>query len=137
MTLQEFMNIGCDRDIDTYDTKWDVIVTICRIDDEGFKDAIKNDTDPDYYRFCRFVYTHVHFVKMISEYEALCEWTEFVDTYREVLRNFAEKYWYSMPTSDEGFELEWIKELHSYLAGNISNDMYKELTDALDSQFCV
>ncbi len=132
MTIQEYMNYNDISDIDTYDTDYDAVVTVCRISDAEFDKEIKDGDN--YYRFCKFIYNNVEVSHGVQgSDEAVCKWTEFINKYKEVFKSFAKEYWrIGCPSEQHDFEYKWINEIHSYLAGNISDKMYGELTDDLE-----
>lgn len=138
MKLRDFLEVT-KKDFDVADTYFNTSVTCCYIEKEDFdKYAHKTGKNADnYYRFCQFVYDNVEVDVFASDVDnPVCKFTSFVEEYYSVFRDFASINWYqnvldNIETLDD-FNYEWIKEIHSWLGGYVTDKSYKELTDALE-----
>ena len=126
MTLYEFMKMS-ECDYDTYDVDFDTIVTVCLPDEDDNLDA--------YGKFCFEIIKKVEVLKVIDS-GLIVDWSGFIKRNIEQLREFADEYWYNNYEDDEDeFVYQWINEIHAYLAGYVSEDIYEkfvELVETLD-----
>ena len=121
MTLYEFIRME-NADFDTYDTVFDAEVTVC----------VPCDEENDYYdKFYNFILKHVEFVEKTSEYECTAEWTKFIVNNIDVFRMAARRMWReeTVPKSEDDLIYEWIMEIHSWLAGYVSETEYAEFME--------
>ena len=120
MTLYDFI-LQEQGDFDTYDTVFDVCVTVCEPYeyDEGegkqyydiFNDLIMKNVEVDYKK---------------SDYECICKWNDFIEKNIETFRKAADELWYHTPKNDDDLIYEWIKEINSWMAGYVSESVYKK-----------
>lgn len=123
MTLYDFVRME-DTDFDTYDTVFDVEVTVCVPYDDS---EITEWHD----KFYNFIIKHVEFKEKTSECECTAEWTNFITDNLEVFREAANDMWYDdrVPDDDDDLIYEWIKEIHSWLAGYVSEVEYQKFME--------
>ena len=120
MTLYEFMKMS-ECDYDTYDVDFDAIVTVCLPDEDGNLDA--------YGKFCFEIIKKVEVLKQ-TDIGLIVDWSGFIKRNVEQLREFADEYWYNNYEDDEDeFVYQWINEIHAYLAGYVSEDIYEKLVE--------
>lgn len=114
MTLYELLEITNDT-YDTYDTVFDAVVTVDWIEEEK-----------DFYdRFCRGIIKFVTVVKKSGD-GLICEWSDFITRNLAIFKKFAKEYWYIQYEDDEDeFIYQWITELHNWMGGYVSEDIYK------------
>ena len=125
MKLYELMKLS-EGDYDTYDTVYDACVTVCYIDEE--------DAEDNYDKFCINIMKKVKVVRIIPGSHLVCEWANLIQNNMEKFREFAEKHWNNQYEDDEDeFIYQWIKEIHYYLAGYVSEDLYDTLVEFVDS----
>ena len=124
MTLYEFMKMS-ECDYDTYDVDFDAVVTVCL----PYED---NDLDA-YDKFCFEIIKKVDVVK-ITDTGLIVDWSGFIKRNIEQLRDFADEYWYNnYADDDDEFIYQWINEVHAYLAGYVSGDIYKKLVELVET----
>lgn len=124
MTLYEFMKMS-ECDYDTYDVDFDAIVTVCLPDEDDDLDA--------YSKFCFEIIKKVNVVKVIDT-GLIVDWSGFIKRNIEQLREFTDEYWYNNYADDEDeFVYQWINEIHAYLAGYVSEDIYKKLVELVET----
>ena len=120
MTLFEYLELqqGGWISADTYDTDYDIIVTIdADIDD-------KDNEDP-YYQFTFGLLRSVE-IESIGKDTLTCKWSKFITDNMELFKAFAKEYWVNQYEDDEEeFIYQWIREIHYYLAGYVGNSTYK------------
>lgn len=123
MTLYDFIRME-DTDFDTYDTVFDAEVTVCVPYDDS-------EITEWYDKFYNFIIKHVEFKEKISEYECTAEWTNFITDNLEIFREAANDMWYDDRVPDDNDDLiyEWIKEIHSWLAGYVSEAEYQKFME--------
>jgi len=127
LTLTEFFK-QWDGDVDTTDEIYDV--TICCVSSENYS---FNSNDPCD-RFSKYIYDNVKVLWAKPDKDiVVCDWSGFIDDRYYDLREFMQKNWnFEIPEDDEElFHVEWMKEIHGFLAGNANDDMYKELLSYL------
>lgn len=113
MTLMDLVKIK--GGIDTYDIKYDI--TVCC--EEPYQVGGYGD------EFTKYVYDNV---EVTDAKNNICDWTKFVNDNKAALKEFSNRNWRGgIPDDNDNFEYEWIKEIHLYLAGYVSNSEYKEL----------
>ena len=128
MTLYDFI-LQEQGDFDTYDTVFDVCVTVCEPYeyDEGeekqyydiFNDLIMKNVEVDYKK---------------SDYECICKWNDFIEKNIETFRKAADDLWYHTPKNDDDLIYEWIKEINSWMAGYVSESVYKKFVTEYGEQ---
>lgn len=120
MTLYEFMKMS-ECDYDTYDVDFDTIVTVCLPDEDDDLDA--------YGKFCFEIIKKVEVVKQVDT-GLIVNWSDFIKRNIELLREFTDEYWYNNYEDDEDeFVYQWINEIHAYLGGCVSEDIYEKLVE--------
>ena len=121
MTLYDYIKTNCKDgwfDEDTYDTVFDYGITVC-VD-------IDSTSDEYYQKFCTGLLKHVEVDTMDGD--CVLKWSDMIKDNIELFRNFANWHW---NISAEEFEddddliYEWLKELHYWLAGYTSENVYK------------
>lgn len=124
MTLYEFMKMS-ECDYDTYDVDFDVVVTACLPDEDDDLDA--------YDKFCFEIIKKVNVVKA-TDTGLIVDWSGFIKRNIEQLREFTDEYWYNNYADDEDeFVYQWINEIHAYLAGYVSEDIYEKLVELIET----
>lgn len=123
--MEEHMNLydwlkEKDNDYDTYDTVYDICVTVC-VPYEGLS--------PEWYdKFSDFVLKHVEVVEETSDFECIADWNEFIEHYKDIFKMITAESWNHMP-DDEDFNYEWIREIDKLLTGYGSEKTYHYLMD--------
>lgn len=118
MTLFEYLQIA-ENDYDTYDTKYDVSVTVCHIDEE---------TD-EYDKFCNGIIKKVNVAKIDGDILTV-NWSELIERNMDLFKYFTEEHWYRHYEDDvDEFVYQWINEIHMYMAGYVSEDFYSVLNE--------
>ena len=107
--------------IDTYDTKYDTVVTMVLVKDKDIED--------NYDKFCNYLQ---HEVEVTDAKEDICDWTGFVKKNMEALKKFTKEYWVcTYENNEDEFIYQWINELHAYSAGYTSENVYKAFLDTI------
>lgn len=104
-------------DFDTSDTVYDTTVTV----------VYDDYSQPDNYnRFCKFILQHVKALEKYRGGYILADWTGFITENLDVFRELATEMWWEeyIPTDDDDLIYEWIKEIHGWLAGSVSETEY-------------
>lgn len=123
ITLFDFLRMS-ENDYDTYDTKYDMTVTVCWI---GGK-----ETD-DYDRFCNGIIKKVNVVKIDGDY-LVVNWSEFIERNIEEFKTFTNKHWKNNYENDiDELIYQWIREIHYYIAGYVDDDFYKTLINFINN----
>ena len=120
MTLYELMKVA-KEDYDTYDDVYDAVVTVCYIDEE--------DVEDNYDKFCTEIIKKVEVEEKVGD-GFIVKWTELIEKNMEKFRKFTKENWKKdcqYEDDDEEFVYQWINEIHSYMAGYVPEDFYKEL----------
>lgn len=122
MTLYEFIKME-NNDFDTYDTVFDVEVTVC----------VPYDKEKDWYdKFYNFIIKHVQFVEKLSGGECTADWYNFINENIKVFRQAANDMWrldYINIDDDDDLIYEWIKEIEGWLAGYVSETEYRKFME--------
>lgn len=124
ITLYNYINMA-EKDFDTYDIKYDAVVTVCHIDEE-------ND---EYDKFCNGIIKKVNVVK-INGNDLTVNWSELIERNIIKFRIFTAEHWYEScqyKDDEDEFVYQWINEIHQYMAGNVSMDFYSKLNKFVDS----
>ena len=124
MTLYELLQIKEDY-IETSDVDYDVLVGTDLVKDEDI-----NENTDNYYKFLNYI---AHNVEVTDARNDICNWSKFVLDHKVALAKYAEENWYEVPEDESDFIYNWINELHGYQAGSISEKMYKEFIDTMNT----
>lgn len=123
MTLYEFIKVA-NNDYDTYDTDYDAVVTVCSFDSEDEK------SEEYYEKFRIGIMKYVEVATGLSTCEITCKWSEMIEHNISIFKEFAKKYWRNQFEDDEDeFIYQWINEIHNWIAGALSETMYKEFVE--------
>lgn len=123
MTLFEYLNMA-QNDFDTYDTKYDAVVTVCHIYEE--------DEEDEYDKFCNNIIKKVDVVGIHRD-SLTVNWSELIERNMDLFKYFTEEHWYYHYEDDvDEFVYQWINEIHQYIAGNVSEDFYSVLNEFVD-----
>lgn len=132
MTLYDYIKTFCEGgwfDRDTYDTVFDNGITVCA--------DIEHDEDEYYYKFCNGLLKRVEVDKIDDDF-CLLKWSDMIKNNIELFRDFAKKHWNSSSEEiedDDDLIYEWLNEIHYWLAGYTSENVYKtfceEVLDAM------
>ena len=129
MTLYEFITTE-HADFDTYDTVFDTCVTVC----EPYE--YEEGEEKEYYDiFNDLIMKNVEFSEKISECSCVCKWRDFIKKNLEVFRKAADELWVRTPKEDDDLIYGWIKEIHAWMAGYVSESTYKEFVTKYGTQF--
>ena len=126
MKLYDFMKLT-ETDWDTSDTEYDAGVTVCYIE-EG------KDND-NYDKFCIELMKKVELEKQNRDV-LIVKWTELIQNNMEKFKEFTAKHWYETcqyEDDENEFIYQWINEIHSYMAGNVSEDFYETLVEFVET----
>lgn len=124
ITLYDYINMA-ESDFDTYDAKYDAVVTVCHIYDES----------DEYDRFCNNIIKKVHVVKINGD-ALTVNWSELIEKNIIKFRMFTAENWYDncqYEDDEDEFIYQWINEIHQYMAGNVSMSFYSKLNKFVDS----
>lgn len=119
MKLYDFLKMA-EADYDTYDTIYDEGVTVCYIEEDG-----KNDS---YDKFCINIMKKADMEKVNGNI-LIVNWTKLIKDNMEKFRKFSKEHWRYEYEADDDFIYEWIKEIHMYMAGYVSEDFYDVLVE--------
>ena len=123
ITLYEFLKVT-EKDFDTYDTEFDEVVTVCYIADE--------DVSDEYDKFCTNIIKLVNVEKQCGEYSLVVNWSDLIKRNLDKFKKVTKEHWNKQYENDiDEFVYQWIKEIHYYLAGYVSEDTYKDLNEIL------
>ncbi len=111
-----------DNDYDTYDTVYDICVTVC------VPYEVEENRMEWYDKFCNFILKHVDVIEETSDYECIADWNKFIESNTEIFKKITEESWNYMP-DDEDFNYEWINEIDKLLTGYGSEKTYHYLMD--------
>lgn len=124
MTLYEYLKMT-EGDFDTYDTKYDAVVTVCYIDEESECD--------NYDKFCNSIIKKVNVVKVNGDV-LIVDWCELIERNLVKFKNFTEEYWkYKYEDDIDEFMYQWINEIHLYMAGYVDEYLYSVLNNFIDT----
>lgn len=113
-----------DNDYDTYDTVYDICVTVC------VPYEVEENRMEWYDKFCNFILKHVNVDEEINDFECIVDWNEFIERYKDIFKMITAESWNYMP-DDEDFNYEWINEIDKLLTGYGSEKTYHYLMDIL------
>ena len=95
MTLYDFV-LQEQGDFDTYDTVFDVCVTVC----EPYEYA--EGEEKEYYDiFNELMMKNVEVDYKKNDYECICKWSDFIKKNLEVFRKAADEPWIRTPKEDD------------------------------------
>jgi hypothetical protein len=120
ITLYDFLSLS-ECDYDTYDTKYDVEVTVCWIGEES----------DNYDKFCNEIIKKVNVVK-INRDMIMVNWSELIERNIDKFKEFTKENWYETHQYEDDideFIYQWIREIHYYMAGYVSEDFYGNLVE--------
>jgi hypothetical protein len=120
ITLYDFLSLS-ECDYDTYDTKYDVEVTVCWIGEES----------DNYDKFCNEIIKKVNVVK-INRDMIMVNWSELIERTIDKFKEFTKENWYETHQYEDDideFIYQWIREIHYYMAGYVSEDFYGNLVE--------
>lgn len=129
MTLYDFLKQE-DTDFDSYDTVFDIEVTVC-------VPYHSEDSNYEYYdKFCDFILKCISGVEKISDCECRANWYSFVAINLEVFKEIANDMWRegSIPDDDDDLIYEWIEEINGWIAGGVSENEYKHFMETYASR---
>ena len=112
-------------DIDTYDTEFDVCVTVC-IDIKRGKNL---DSLEPYDKFNNLLVRKV-FVESTDK-NIICNWSGFVKKNMALFKAYSEQNWIRTYNDDDTTFYEWLKDVHLLMAGYGDDTIYKSLNDLL------
>lgn len=118
MTLYDFIAKE-QADFDTFDTEYDVCVTVC----EPYEYDEGKEKEP-YDVFTELIMKNVEVESKTGECTCVCKWSDFINRNIDTFKRAAEQLWYALPKTDDTLVYEWIKEIHYWLAGCVSNKTY-------------
>lgn len=117
MKLYDFIKMA-ETDYDTYDTIYDEGVTVCYIEENAENDS--------YDKFCINIMKKAEMEKVNGDI-LIVNWTKLIKDNMEKFREFSKKHWRFQYKDEDDFIYEWIKEIHMYMAGYVSEDFYDVL----------
>ena len=112
-------------DIDTYDTEFDICVTVC-IDIKRGKNL---DSLEPYDKFNNLLIRKV-FVESTDK-NIICNWSGFVKKNMALFKAYSEQNWIRTYDDDDTTIYEWLKDFHLLMAGYGDDAIYKSLSDLL------
>lgn len=126
MTLYDYLKLT-ENDFDTYDTEYDVGVTVCYIDEAEAED--------NYDKFCVNIIKKVNVVKVNGDI-LVVDWCELIKKNIDVFKAFTKKHWYENCQYEDDideFIYQWINEIHQYMAGYVSESFYSKLNELVNN----
>lgn len=121
ITLYDFLRMS-EKDYDTLDTEFDESVTVCWIDGE----------DDNYDKFCNEIIKKVNVERIAGEF-LIVDWSGLIKRNIEEFKNFTYEHWICGYEDDiDEFIYQWIKEIHYYMAGYVSEDFYEDLVELVE-----
>ncbi len=120
MNLYDFLTLE-KADFDTYDTVFDVCVTVC----EPYE--YEEGDEKEYYDiFNELMMKKVEVEEKTGECTCVCKWSDFITQNLDTFRSAADELWVRTPESDDDLIYEWIKEINAWMAGYVSESAYKK-----------
>ncbi len=120
MNLYDFLMLE-KADFDTYDTVFDVCVTVC----EPYE--YEEGDEKEYYDiFNELMMKKVEVEEKMGECTCVCKWSDFITKNLDTFRSAADELWVRTPESDDDLIYEWIKEINAWMAGYVSESTYKK-----------
>ena len=123
MKLYDLMKMS-DSDYDTYDTDYDACITVCYIDEDNVSD--------NYDKFCVKMMKMVDVEKIIPDSHLVVNWTKLIRNNMEKFKSFTKENWWDdcqYEDDEDEFIYQWIEEINKYMAGYVSESVYKKLND--------
>lgn len=112
-------------DYDTYDKDYDGVITCVCIDDEP-----TDFYDKFYHEMCK----KVEIVEVTNGSNLICNWSELIERNLDKFKAFAKENWkYAYEDDDDELIYQWIKEIHMYFAGYVSDNFYEKLCEFADT----
>lgn len=122
MKLYDWLSID-KGSYDCYDTDLDVSVTI---------DWIGNcKTDYDF--FVADLIKKVEIEQKTDDCTLICNWSKLIKDNMERFKSFTKDHWETDYDNETEFMYQWIRELHYYVAGYVSEDYYSTLRSFIES----
>lgn len=121
MILYDLLKVF-NNDFDTYDNVYDAIVTVCSFDEE-------EEQSTEYYDKFRIGITKFIEVTKGSTRALWCNWSDFIKRNIQIFREFETKYWSNHYEDEDDFIYQWIREIDAWIAGEVSERMYKEFVE--------
>lgn len=111
------------EDIDTYDTEYEAIVTVCWFDEE----------DDEYDKFCHNIMKKVNVIES-NTHHLIVDWCNLIKRNMDKFKKFTAEYWNNQYEDDEDeFIYQWINEIHLYIAGYVGENMYSILNKFIET----
>lgn len=111
--------------IEFYDNVFDIFVGLDYVSEKD----LNREADKYYYRFLNYLNNNV---QVLSVANSTCAWTNFIKKHIKAFKKFTKEHWVRTYKDDlDEFIYQWIKELHLYGAGYVSESEYKALVDML------
>lgn len=111
--------------IEFYDNVFDIFVGLDYVSEKD----LNREADKYYYRFLNYLNNNV---QVLSVANSTCAWTDFIKKHIKAFKKFTKEHWVRTYKDDlDEFIYQWIKELHLYGAGYVSESEYKALVDML------
>ena len=86
----------------------------------------------EYDKFCTNIIKLVNVVKQCGEYSLIVNWSDLIKRNLDKFKKVTKEHWNKQYENDiDEFVYQWIKEIHYYLAGYVSEDTYKDLNEIL------
>ena len=123
MKLYDFIKMT-EADYDTYDVVYDNGVTVCYIAEDSNNDNYDN--------FCIAIMKKVEMEKQNGDI-LVVNWTKLITENMSKFRAFSMRHWAFEYEDDDDFIYEWIKEIHAYMAGYVSEDFYGVLVEFVET----
>lgn len=128
MTIYELLKTE-ENDYDIWDTEFDDCVTCCYMDEEDIED--------EYDVFCYTLMSNMPVCGVsFDKGTVTANWAELIRKNIEIFREFAKDNWVNEYEDEDDFIYAWIRELHLFLAGYASGDIYtlakEQILDRLD-----
>lgn len=124
MKLRQLLEAKADC-LDTYDSVYDGVVTVYLV----YESNITDEYDKFLCRICNDV-------DVTDARHNECDWTGFIDNYKDQLTAFMIDYWQDelLPHDYDDFYCKWINEIHLYCAGEVDLETYDDLLCYLDGR---
>lgn len=120
MNLYDFLTLE-KADFDTYDSVFDVCVTVC----EPYE--YEEGDEKEYYDiFNELMMKKVEVEEKTGECTCVCKWSDFITKNLDTFRSAADELWVRTPEPDDDLIYEWIKEINAWMAGYVSESAYKK-----------
>lgn len=122
MKLYDWLSID-KGSYDCYDTDIDESVTIDWID--------KPKSDYDF--FVVGLLKKVDIEQKTDDCTLVCDWSKLIRENFTKFKRFTKEYWARDYKDEYDFIYQWIRELHSYVAGYVNDSFYSTLKGFVDS----